>query len=993
MSQDRDTVEKGPSTERIAADEELEQTRVVAPDASVGYDDPPGERLFDQYTIYSKIGSGGMGVVYLARDRRLGRFVAIKRLNHKAQSIKSLRQRFLHEARAVAALSHVHIIHIYALGEDEDGPFIVMEYIAGPDGESAGNSVAVGGLVQPNKPLTLEDFIRDRGQLSADDAIELMLKIARAVAYAHSSGVIHRDLKPSNILIDKSMEPKIVDFGLARLMGGEAPKITVPGEKLLSIGYGAPEQEHDASLSDERADVYGLGALLYFTITGQNPRYFREQDLPVGLREVAVKATATDRENRWSSAQEFADELQKIASRTRVETPTVRTTWRCKWCDAVNPMSIKYCVECGWDGSVKCPECGLDTFFGVQFCNNCGADARSYESVVALMKRMRVLAETSRFEGVLSSAGRTHGFEPAGPSGRQLLKEISDLRSQADKAIQKRQQLKEQIPIEVRAANYERARRFIEQYREISEDKRAFEGEYARIPDLILERDMTRARKAIHSREWDMASRICDELEDSVGAECPPVLKLRRTLVLHYRLADLRFGMLVLTAVTAIYVLSLPVAARFKSGSFGAVPRAFYAAGVWSYEKSFLAGPLRRYASFWLGERSIGSYFVTEPPHAGDLDVAALKPNELLQKQNDYQSKMADLYDRQREFLQVWPVEYKRELELLLDKSQRAGDYHSWRIVQQELTRFEGEGGVADAKISEPAGLALLVDKYRKALDDQKLLHSINLVKETKRYVNALRDLQTRFMQEGAIEFASAINSEITTVNASSKYVEAQKIVDGSDATRLTNLELKSDALLPSTGGVRVGEVTAMRESFVGSLEKASVLHAEKISAWPEAYLTGLMQLRDEYQRAGDYEGWEEVSKEIERFEVDMEIAPEHLKLYLPRLMQVQNDFRLKKDKHKSDYAARVVEIADVHLNKLQDVVRRLTVEGQMEKAAEVNTEIRRVRALPEYVEAKQILIMQGPPFPSQSVDLKGENGAAAGGDAAPAAPRADTEH
>jgi serine/threonine-protein kinase len=87
--------------------------------------------LFDQYTIYSKIGNGGMGVVYLARDRRIGRFVAIKRLNSQAQSIPSLRQRFLHEARAVATLSHVHIVHIYALGEDEDGPFIVMEYVAG----------------------------------------------------------------------------------------------------------------------------------------------------------------------------------------------------------------------------------------------------------------------------------------------------------------------------------------------------------------------------------------------------------------------------------------------------------------------------------------------------------------------------------------------------------------------------------------------------------------------------------------------------------------------------------------------------------------------------------------------------------------------------------------------------------------------------------------------------------------------------------------------
>ena len=171
LSPDKNTLDNEPSTERILAEEELEKTRVVTADSSDEFEDPPPEKLFDQYTIYSKIGSGGMGVVYLARDRRLGRFVAIKRLNHKAQSIKSLRQRFLHEARAVAALSHVHIIHIYALGEDEDGPFIVMEYIAGPDGSSVDSKIQNGGLVQPNKPLTLEQHIRAHGQLSADDAV------------------------------------------------------------------------------------------------------------------------------------------------------------------------------------------------------------------------------------------------------------------------------------------------------------------------------------------------------------------------------------------------------------------------------------------------------------------------------------------------------------------------------------------------------------------------------------------------------------------------------------------------------------------------------------------------------------------------------------------------------------------------------------------------------------------------------------------------------
>ena len=431
-----------PPTERLSPESSQDTPTVrVVPAETPAFEEPHNDKLFDQYTIYSKIGNGGMGVVYLARDRRLGRFVAIKRLTHQTQAIPSLRQRFLHEARAVAALSHVHIVHIYALGEDEDGPFIVMEYIAGPDDCSVKSDPHVGGLVQPNAPLTLDQYVARHGQLAAEEAIDLLIKIGRAVAYAHASGVIHRDLKPSNILLDKSNEPKIVDFGLARLMRKEESKLTVPGEKLLSLGYGAPEQESDASLSDERADVYGLGALLYFTITGQNPRYFREQDIPVPLRDVVVKALATDKEQRWPSAAAFAEALHQVQTKTRVETPTVKTTWRCKWCDAVNPLTIKFCAECGWDGSELCPECGAETFAGVQYCGNCGADARAYEVIVSLLKKMREAADQQRFERVISYAGRVHGFEPAGPSGRRFLSEVSVLRDKSEKNIRRREQL------------------------------------------------------------------------------------------------------------------------------------------------------------------------------------------------------------------------------------------------------------------------------------------------------------------------------------------------------------------------------------------------------------------------------------------------------------------------------------------------------------------------------------------------------------------------
>ncbi|MEI7901733.1 MAG: serine/threonine-protein kinase [bacterium] len=500
-----------PPTGRLEpVDQQGAPTVRVIPGESPLYEEPQNDKLFDQYTIYSKIGNGGMGVVYLALDRRLGRFVAIKRLNHQAQSISSLRQRFLHEARAVAVLSHVHIVHIYALGEDDDGPFIVMEYIEGPDHTQVKSAPQSGGVMQPNPPLTLDQHVAKHGQLSTEEAVELLIKIGRAVAYAHASGVIHRDLKPSNILLDKSSEPKIVDFGLARLMRKEEAKLTVQGEKLLSLGYGAPEQESDASLSDERADVYGLGALLYYTITGQNPRYFREQDIPVPLRDVVVKALATDKEQRWPSATAFTEALHQVQTQTHVETPTVRTTWRCKWCDAVNPLSIKFCSECGWDGSEACPECDADTFVGVQYCGNCGADARAYEALLMLLKKMREARSQQRFERVISYAGRVHGFEPAGPSGRRFIAEVAELRDMAEMSIRRRDQLKEQIPMELRAENYERAEMYIKQYRELAEDTRSFESEAQQLPELMLRRDLQQARRAIKNREWSAAARICD---------------------------------------------------------------------------------------------------------------------------------------------------------------------------------------------------------------------------------------------------------------------------------------------------------------------------------------------------------------------------------------------------------------------------------------------------------------------------------------------------
>jgi serine/threonine protein kinase len=954
-----------PPTERVAPDNVQDSPTVrIAPSESLSYQEPRDDKLFDQYTIYSKIGNGGMGVVYLARDRRLGRFVAIKRLNHQAQAIPALRQRFLHEARAVAALSHVHIVHIYALGEDEDGPFIVMEYIAGPDDTSVKRDAHAGGLVQPNPPLTLDQYVTRHGQLSTEDAVNLLIKIARAVSYAHDSGVIHRDLKPSNILMDKSSEPKIVDFGLARLMRKEETKLTVPGEKLLSLGYGAPEQESDASMSDERADVYGLGALLFFTITGQNPRYFREQDIPVPLRDVVVKALATDKEQRWPSALAFAEALHQVQTKTRVETPTVKTTWRCKWCDSVNPLTIKYCAECGWDGSEACPECGADTFMGIQYCGSCGADARSYEMLLQLLRKMRDAASLQRFERVISYAGRVHGFEPAGPAGRRYLTEVTELRDQAEKNILRRDQLKEQIPIEIRAENFERAALFIKQYRELAEDKHSFESEAQQLPAQMVGRDLQRARRALNNHEWASAARICDELLRETAPDNPDCLSIRRSIRHHRVFSEVRFAASLALVIGLMYLGSLPVAAKVSQGVLGTVPRLFYTPGLWMYEESLLATPLQRYARLWLGDTAVADRFRTMAQSAAKVSEQVVKPGELDQKQQEYSKQVAESEAERAAFLRAWPVEYVRELDLLMERRRTAGDFEGWAVVQEERKRFDDTRQITELGNEELSELNVLKNKYRQMLSDQRLLHSRKVVTLCKKYVNDLTDMQKRYMQDGKMDLAMAVNAEIRRARGTPHQLAAEAVLAAATTTGAVESETPPQMLLVGTVENRVQGVANLRGEFERELTEVERSAAKKVAEWPEKYVAGLTELMDQFQRAGDYGGWESVRDEISRFEADRTILQRNIVLQPTELMDLQKKHFLQREENKRSRAEGVVDTTEKYVKQLQELQKKLTVEGQMETAAIVNAEIKRVRSRVDYIEAQNEVSPQGPPVP-----------------------------
>jgi len=222
--------------------------------------------------------------------------------------------------------------------------------------------------------------------------------------------------------------------------------------------------------------------------------------------------------------------------------------------------------------------------------------------------------------------------------------------------------------------------------------------------------------------------------------------------------------------------------------------------------------------------------------------------------------------------------------------------------------------------------------------------------------------MKKKYTQEGRIEFASVVNSEIDRAKTAQHYVEAEAVVAGSD--RIANPERPRDVLLASKGDSRVGVITEMLKRYENSIDQATVKHAGRISAWPEEYLNRLANLRDDFQRAGDYDGWEQACNEISRFEVDLEIAPEHLQLYLQPLATLQNEFRLKKEHYKRVFADAVVSSTEGYLNELQEFQKSLTVGGKMQEAAEVNSEIKRIRALVAYIDAKKAVAFQGPPPP-----------------------------
>ena len=208
------------------------------------------------YQLKRLLGRGGMGSVYLAHDPRLSRDVALKVLSPEFARQPEFRERFVSEARSCSALNHPNITTIHEIGEADGLHYIAFEFV---DGE------------------TLERVLEREGRLTPERVLELAIPLAGALGYAHERGILHRDLKPANLVLSHLGIPKILDFGLAKTMGGSVEpetetmlRLTQAGMVVGTIAYMAPEQALGQHV-DARSDVFSFGCLLYEMLAGKRP--------------------------------------------------------------------------------------------------------------------------------------------------------------------------------------------------------------------------------------------------------------------------------------------------------------------------------------------------------------------------------------------------------------------------------------------------------------------------------------------------------------------------------------------------------------------------------------------------------------------------------------------------------------------------------------------------------------------------------------------------
>jgi eukaryotic-like serine/threonine-protein kinase len=283
--------------------------------------------LGGRYELDGVVGRGGMAEVYRARDIRLDRIVAVKTLREDLARDQTFQARFRREAQSAASLNHPSIVAVYDTGEDMAAPthvpYIVMEYVDG---------------------RTLRELIHDDRRLLPERALEITDGVLRALDYSHRNGIIHRDIKPGNVMLTRSAEVKVMDFGIARAVSDAQATMTQTAQVIGTAQYLSPEQARGERV-DARSDLYSTGCLLYELLTGRPPftgdspvaiayQHVRENpippsrvdpEIPAWADSIVLKAMAKDPAERYQSAAEMRTDIQRALSGVPVAAPPQAT--------------------------------------------------------------------------------------------------------------------------------------------------------------------------------------------------------------------------------------------------------------------------------------------------------------------------------------------------------------------------------------------------------------------------------------------------------------------------------------------------------------------------------------------------------------------------------------------------------------------------------------------------------------------------------------------
>src|SRR5438309_2796432 len=296
-------------------------------------------RTIGHYKISKRIGSGGMGEVYLATDITAGREAALKLLPTRFTSDAERLKRFQQEAHALVGLNHPNILTVYEIGEDHSTHYIASELIEGE---------------------TLRQRLL-RGRMEVGEAVDIAIQVASALAAAHETGIVHRDIKPENIMLRPDGYVKVLDFGIAKLAEQEVPVTLAEEEAVLlvethlgsimgTVRYMSPEQARGAQV-DKRTDVWSLGVVLYEMVTGHAPfagdtpgetmSSILEKEpppltnyvahTPAELQQIISKTLRKDREERYQSAHELLEALKVLRHKLEFEADLARATTAPSW--------------------------------------------------------------------------------------------------------------------------------------------------------------------------------------------------------------------------------------------------------------------------------------------------------------------------------------------------------------------------------------------------------------------------------------------------------------------------------------------------------------------------------------------------------------------------------------------------------------------------------------------------------------------------------------